>query len=222
MALLLFGPAAALAAPCPKPPKPSLTVEVREGTVETDFATPLKRLQSLAAERRGPPVGPNAHALGVTESNFASNAEYSFWIARLSDGTVCAAPQSVRLRVGFPRHTIHVGRELRQDRCVFDTVLEHERRHVAVDKKALAEWVPDLRRRYGAAIARTAMVTGRSADRVSKTLEERLNKALQAELDDFGRLRDRRQATVDTPQEYARVGRACRGRAAAILREALD
>ena len=124
-----------------------------------------------------------------------------------ASGRTCATPH-VTVRVSMQPVVVYVARELRGDTCRHAATRAHEMQHVAVYREELADTTRELRAELAAAVG-TQVLDGRSAAELNRRYEARLRDYLSA----FMRARhdalNARQAQLDTPEEYARVGAAC-------------
>ena len=116
---------------------------------------------------------------------------------------------AVRVELSMQPLTVFVARELDDDPCRQSAVRDHEWKHVAVYERALAESTPALAASLEAAFGGRTF-GGRSAPAVQADVQDAVGRHLDAFLDATGRAIRARQAEVDTPEEYARVGAACK------------
>jgi hypothetical protein len=214
-ALLLLG---ILLAGCGKSPGPFASFETRcaqlpaaryqVGTVpivvgedDTQGVAELTAKSGASAERH--------RTYGLTVANFGHETETRLRILEdSSTGRACASPE-IDVTLSMRPTTVYVARELDGDRCQHDATHEHEMRHVDAYRELLAAAAVTLRDELPAAIAANTL-TGPSAGDV----RTRFDAQLRAYLNDFMRTQHevlaQRQALIDTPEEYARVGAACR------------
>jgi hypothetical protein len=124
-----------------------------------------------------------------------------------ASGRTCATPH-VTVHVSMQPVVVYVARELRGDACRYAATRAHEMQHVAVYREELADTTRDLRAQLSAAVG-TEILQGRSAADLNRRYEARLRDYLST----FMRARhdalNARQAQLDTPEEYAKVGARC-------------
>ena len=148
--------------------------------------------------------------LGLTKTEFRQVAQIE--ITGLSDsagGRSCSRPQ-IRLELTMVPVTVYVASEFKDNVCARDVVLEHEMKHVAVLEKHMAHTARELEEELPRVFAQRVILA-----RDPAAGEAEVKKAVQEFLSEFiarnGRELKRRQAAVDTAEEYARVSAACGG-----------
>lgn len=222
--LLLMGVAGALAL-CPTPAfaappgggecrsaaPPQIKVELQLAPLQTDLTRSVAQLGSVPGRAPGPAGASQGHILGLTQARYGEQSQLSATFQPMGDGTFCASPRSVAVTFGIQQHVVLIARELPLDSCIHREVMAHEMRHVAVDQALVKEFSPIVRRRLEEALGRIGPVRARSQEQALGTIRRPIEAALKATLQEFGRERDRRQAQVDTREEYERVSRSCNG-----------
>jgi hypothetical protein len=122
-------------------------------------------------------------------------------------GRTCATPH-VTVRVSMQPVVVYIARELRGDTCRYAATRAHEMQHVAVFRAELADATRELRAQLAAQVG-TQILHGPSAAELNRRYETRLREYLST----FMRARqdalNARQAQLDTPEEYAKVGAGC-------------
>ncbi len=200
----LFAPAPAVALAC-NAGQPTITLTKNIPPPKLDNSLTQPQLQAMPTKS-----GHRGRALGLYRGDLVSEFQSRLVIDHQGD-EACVRLQSVELRVSMPQRIIYVVRERRPGSCEHNVVLEHERKHQAVDDAVIAEHIPRLQRLMQAAAQRV------SAQRIKpggeKAAQQRLDKELKAALNQASKSleqeRAARQQAVDSPQEYARVGAAC-------------
>src|SRR5216683_2229798 len=127
-------------------------------------------------------------------------------------GETCRWIDSIAIDIVAPERAIFIIRERRPGTCWYDSVLAHERKHQATDDAVLAEFAPRLEHAVARAIAglpETAPVASAEAAAAQQRLMAPVEEAVRRELDALEAERRARQALIDTPREYRRVGAAC-------------
>jgi hypothetical protein len=115
----------------------------------------------------------------------------------------------VRVELSMQPVVVYVASELRNNACRHAATREHELRHVAVYREMLEESARKLRGDIATALGtgvRTAASPGALQREVETALRSYLTAFMRAQHD----VLNARQAEIDTPEEYARVGAACR------------
>jgi len=152
--------------------------------------------------------------VGATLSNLLIVGVASSRVAPAIGGGSCAYPQQVSLVLALGERVIHVAREFRgTEPCVYREVLDHERRHVALDDKLLSEEKAELPAALPARFADLDGVWGKDEHAARGALQTRLQadtQALQTEIED--KRHAAHAAQIDTFEERHRLENACGGR----------
>ncbi len=146
--------------------------------------------------------------MGLTVSNFGHETDSRLrLLEERSSGRACATPE-VEIVLSMQPTTVYVARELAHDACQHEATRQHELRHVAAYRELLDEARDRLAADLPATLQRQAL-SGSSATDVRVRFEA----VMRTYMSDFMRTQHQvladRQALIDTPEEYARVGNAC-------------
>jgi hypothetical protein len=159
---------------------------------------------------------PGQYVLGLTrtESRVSINVGGRLLSDRAS-GYECIAPH-IEVRLTYPPIVVYVSREFRPGSCAYEEVLAHEMRHL----NTYLDYLPRVEAKVRAALAQRFE---------SKPLYARTGQAqalLQREVDrgwmpyiknEMAKV-EALQAAIDSPQEYARLGKVCGGEVQLLLR----
>lgn len=149
-----------------------------------------------------------------TESRVSINVGGRLLVDEAS-GYECIAPH-IEIKLYYPPIVVYISREFRPGSCAYEEVLAHEMRHL----NAYLDYLPRAEARVRQALAR------RFED---KPLYARIGQAqslLQREIDrgwmpyiksEMAKV-EALQAAIDSPQEYARLGKVCGGEVQSLLR----
>jgi len=156
------------------------------------------------------------YVLGLTRTE--SRVSINVGGRLLSDpasGYECIAPH-IEVRLTYPPIVVYVSREFRPGSCAYEEVLAHEMRHL----NTYLDYLPKVEARVRAALAQRFE---------GKPLYARIGQAqalLQREVDrgwmpyiknEMAKV-EALQAAIDSPQEYARLGKVCGGEVQLLLR----
>lgn len=199
-----------------KPRKsPRVAVSVSETQVRYDHARGRDALKSMGNDTVSP-YGPDAatHVSGLMNGEILTEQSIRFlqetW-ARRSHGCVYLDSIDVKITV---KPVIYVAREYKQGSCRYRSIVEHEKRHIAVDQQVAGKY----RERIAQAITENmaaAATTGGAAVPVGAILVEqekiraRFEGLLKRYNAEMSAERKTRQQGVDTLAEYERVRAQC-------------
>jgi hypothetical protein len=135
-------------------------------------------------------------------------------VAPAIGGGSCAYPQQVSLVLALGERVIHIAREFHgTEPCVYNEILGHERRHVALDDKLLGEEKAELPAVLPARFADLDGVWGKDEHAAHDALQTRLQAATQALQTEIEEKRHAAHAAqIDTFEERHRLENACGGR----------
>lgn len=133
-------------------------------------------------------------------------------------GAVCARVSNLQVRFGFEHNVVYVARELAPNDCIRKDVLGHEYRHVMTNYGILRDYGPYIQSRMQAVVNQLRFVQGTDPNEVSKRMEERIESEMETVMQVVSAENKRRQAQIDTPEEYKRGSRACGGIMQQLLR----
>jgi hypothetical protein len=158
---------------------------------------------------------PNTFVLGLTKTE--SRVAIGVNGPMLSDpvtGYECVAPQ-ISVKMYYAPIVIYIGSEFRKGTCGYDEILTHELRHM----KAYMDSLPRVE------LVVRAALKNRFGDKPLYAPKGTANAALTNEIDngwlpyikaEMSKV-EVEQAAIDSPQEYARLGKACNGEIQNIL-----
>lgn len=189
------------------PPRASrvrVTVSDPEPVLSTELG-----VDALHAET-GRPRSASVHHLGLTLSRVEWRSEVN---ARTTApaarrGSVCAVPGRVSLALVQSEHLVRIAREIPRGGCLFREVERHERRHVAVNRRSLAEAAARARR-AAEAWAATAEGLGATEAEAMAALQAGLRRAIEPALAAMRAEREAAHRAIDTGAEYRRLARVC-------------
>ncbi|GEM_PF-802814 len=213
------GPSArAYAADCPSFEEPKINVQPIYTTPHYNDTLGLKELRIMSGQPDSTYAGLHNLPVGLTASSLRIDSSFEVTIRTTSqDPMACAQISRFDLEFGFDDTTVYLARELPFHSCGYETVLEHESRHVAADQYLLASYLPQLPALLADTIRRAGVIRAASPE----TAEEHLNNVMRNYLRDMSAsiasVRDKLQRQIDSPEEYKRISRSCNGEIAHVL-----
>lgn len=158
----------------------------------------------------------NSYVLGLTKTE--SRMTLSFSGPMLQDplsGYECVAPQ-LTVKLFYAPIVIYVGREFAPGSCAYDEILTHELRHM----RTYLDYLPKAEEVVRAALAKRFEAKPLYAPRgtAKAALGNEINSGwlpfIKAEMGKVEAL----QKAIDSPEEYARLSKACNGAIQTILK----
>lgn len=155
-------------------------------------------------------VGKHTQVFGLTEIGI--NTSFKTSLSVVSSGVSDMVCARLVMQVAFIADTpqVFVAKELPRDTCAFKEVLEHEYRHVALQRKMLNELADDAQREMGQAYGGQYFRGNREQliNRFAKEVSDYWKPRWEARLNGFSFYHYKE---VDTPAEEQRMGLMCGG-----------
>jgi hypothetical protein len=129
-------------------------------------------------------------------------------------GTECLRPL-IGVSLSYEPIVIYVGREFAPGSCAYREILAHEMRHL----KAYVDYLPKVERRVLDRMAQrfdgrpVVAPQGQALRRVQQELDRTWMPFLKREMAQA----KARQAAIDSPKEYARLSKVCRGEVQSLI-----
>jgi hypothetical protein len=170
-------------------------------------------LSAMKGER-----APGSYVLGLTRTE--SRVGIGVQGRMLSDpasGYECVAPR-LEIKLTYLPIVVYVGREFPPGSCSYREILAHEMRHLDV----YLNYLPRAEKVVGDALARRFQgkplyaPSGQARNLLQREIDSGWMPFIKNEMTKVERL----QAAIDTPQEYARLGKVCAGEVQSLIRPA--
>ena len=161
---------------------------------------------------------PGSYVLGLTrtEARVTIGMQGRMLQDRAS-GYECVAPR-LDVKLYYPTIVIYVGREFALGTCAYREILAHEMRHL----ETYQQFLPRAEQIVAAALARRFQGKplyapgGQARNLLQREIDISWMPFIKAELAKVEVL----QAAIDTPAEYARLGKVCAGEVQSLIRPA--
>lgn len=154
----------------------------------------------------------SGHARGVKMTLGLTMANYGYRVQTelrtlASDQEACGTV-AVRVELSMQPVTVYLADELDASRCARLATLEHEMLHVEVFREELDEAASALRADLPGVVG-AGVQRAQTRGELHRRIDARVNATLADFMERRRRVLDARQATIDSPPEYARVKAAC-------------
>jgi hypothetical protein len=187
----------------------AVRIESHDGGYRVDRSLSWRALTRMKQE------GAGAYVLGLTraESRVAISVEGAI-VASPDTPEECLLPR-IGLSLSYRPIVIYVGREFAPGSCAYREILAHEMRHL----NAYRDILPKVERTVGAALSRrfdgrpVLAARGQSLRQVQAELDGRWMPFIKREMAQAKAL----QAAIDSPAEYARLSKVCRGEVQSLI-----
>jgi hypothetical protein len=130
-------------------------------------------------------------------------------------GHECIAPK-IAVSLTYVPIVIYVGSEFRPETCAYQEILAHEMRHL----KAYLDQLPKVEAVVGAALKKRfpAKPIYAPAGRAKALLDQEMDRQWMPYIKNEMIKVERLQAAIDSPQEYARLSKVCKGEVQSLIR----
>jgi hypothetical protein len=192
------------------------TVSVLTGTQNGFRVDNSIGYRTLTAMKGGAPAGQYVLGLTRTESRVRIKAGGRL-LSDPASGYECIAP---RIEVGlhYPPIVLYVSREFRPGSCAYQEVLAHEMRHLEVYLDYLPKAESRVRRALAARFGDKPLYAriGQAQGLLQREIDRSWMPYIKSEMAKVESL----HSAIDSPQEYARLGKVCAGKVQSLIRTA--
>jgi len=196
--------------PGPATGRPGVSVEAHDSGYRVDNSLSYRALTRLKR-----PVPAGGFVLGLTraESRVAISVEGSI-LDDPQTGQECLLPK-IGVSLSYPPIVVYIGREFEPGTCAYREILAHEMRHL----KAYVDYLPKVETRVRETLIRrfdarpVVAPRGEALPSVQQELDGRWMPYIKAEMARARTL----QAGIDSPAEYARLGKLCQGEVQSLI-----
>jgi len=218
--LTVLLPRLAMAEECARPlVKPVIKLETKSSDVAYDAREGLKALTKRAAADKALPATGKIYSMGLTAAEWKSEAKLQLTGRPLDRDTYCWSVVSLTMRFKLAT-TVFIAKEIPRGSCAWKQVVDHEHKHVNLDRKLLAGLDDMVRPKIAPALRKT--VVAKDGNEALAVLQADARAAINRALTAFIADREKQQLSkIDTTAEYQRVDDACSDAEwAAIFRQA--
>lgn len=213
LAVLISGGKQAVAVTCRVEKPPAVTVRVETADIVYDFAQTAQALAALRGDTRSPyPAGVDSVSGGLRKMTPKITTLFSWslteWPAKK---TGCLTYKTVDVTIRMDPQ-IYVAREFNTDVCR-NAILQHERKHVAVDRQVMNKYAGSMGRAIQQAVDKAGAIGPFALGRAQEMQDisgRHVEKALEEQISLMEQEMHRRQEKVDSLEEYEYVSSFCR------------
>jgi hypothetical protein len=202
-------------ASCENLPRSDLKIARFEANTLTEREVPRAELDRLARTSAEIAAYRAPHPLMVLVRPVRSGFKVQHRVvATTEDGVAryCDAPVSVEIGLGFVQRILYFAPEAARDACVRQVLIEHEERHDTAEMAALNSFLGEEADAFSDTLSQLKRRPSPSAKEAESSFERGMTEALADMERRFLALQARTRESVDSPEEIARLQRACGGR----------
>lgn len=205
---------------CPDYIPPNVVINPLDAPPKLDETLNLASIRLMALDHKKDLSGAQHDTpVALTAASLQLGSHFEITVrGRSDDPLVCAQIKSFKLDFGFNDTTVYMARELERGTCAYDTVLDHERRHIATDRLLVQSIAPNLETQLRDAIASIGVIRASSGQVAQTQIHRMLQDYLRALGASLSQVRQKHQSMIDTDDEYERLSRSCDGALGALIK----
>jgi hypothetical protein len=207
LAALLFAtvPTTVLAQECPSRPF-TLKVNIQAPKETLDRSKDSRSLSAMLSDSSLP----GYVTQGLTRVDYSAGYSSEYLSRQRRDGTWCSTVNAVTVDFGFRTPPqIYVASELTEGSCIYREVMKHEYQHLRIAKDTLEAGRKWITKALKEELSKDGAISNTS-DAANAMIERRINgivNKITAGLYQTARFKN---LALDTPENYARLGKLCR------------
>jgi hypothetical protein len=198
------------AARCPPPDsRPEVTLSTKLGTMVFNTGHSRQQLRRLKENRSRSRVGAGWVPIGLTLTEL--RLQMNIRVNAMPDGRgrFCASLDSVNASIGYDKLMVYVARKYRRGSCQYNSIVGHERGHVAIFRDTLDRYRPRIEGRLRRTAARLGTISVRTPKQGASRMQRSLEREMEPLFREINRALDRANSRLDTPQNYQREQANC-------------
>jgi len=199
---------------CPAHDPTKIDVIPHTAKVKYDYSQTLEQIQAYQTDT----IDPYAfHGKAITQGFMQGEIELrhklSFGqITNASYGYGCLWYDTIRIELNIDPKIV-IAKELYKDKCMRESILKHELKHVRVDREVVNEYAKKIGERVFKALKSRGFSVGPFEIERMKEVQEKMQRVVQQILEleykKLGIVRRERQIEVDSLEEYESVDAEC-------------
>ena len=205
--LLLLFPDFAWAKSC-TPPESAAVIKVNldEGKLAYNTAETLKMLTRRMGHNEDAGVK-SIYSFGLTSVEWRSKADMQMAGMPVGADSYCWYVTEINMTIEL-RSTVFLAKEIERDSCIWREVMNHEQKHVKLNRKLFGRLKTDLKPKI-AAVA-DGGIEASDGDSAMAAFRPKIKKMIDKALEKFSTAREKQhRVEIDTQAEYDRVDAAC-------------
>lgn len=147
---------------------------------------------------------------GLTQVDYVASYSTEYESQQLGDGKWCSRVGKITVKFGFAaRPKIYISSALPVGSCVYNEVMKHEYQHLKIAQDTLSSGRKLLAGGVKEALA-SGGVIGSSPEAANAQIDRAISKAINRITGGLYAAAKLKNMALDTPQNYARLGKICR------------
>lgn len=196
---------------------PRIDISASDTSVRYDHTKYQTQLDQLGSDTKSPyGKGVQTHVGGLMSGEVSVSQNIRIMQETYpSLNTGCLYIDSVKVNIHI-KPTIYIAKEYSQNSCMYKAVMEHEKKHIAVDRKIVNKYTNLIVYGLDKALKKAGYAQGPFSTGRLPAEQKRIQDYTQAIVNAYAQQmteeRKKLQQDVDSLQEYNRVNNLCRGK----------
>ena len=196
---------------------PEISIVASDTTIKYDHSKTKEELNSFKIDTKSPyPANTQTHIGGLTSGEVSVSHQVQMMQEVFQGlGQACVYVNDIKIRVNI-NSTIYIASDYKNGSCMYQSVMEHEKKHIKVDRYIVNKYSRIIGQAMKEAVDALGPAQGPIPEAAIKGTQERMDMYLKGVLTEYSnKMSDERkklQQQVDTLEEYQRVQGACFGR----------
>ncbi len=184
-----------------------------------DHSKSLEAIQDIVGDMRH--SIPQYHELTMGITRYEPTVEFNvpMEIVTYPNGISCAHVQHADVKIGYRDVRIYVAGEIPQNSCGFKETLDHEKKHIDVNREILDKFVPLIQERFNNYLRFNGNAQIDNPELAEKILNHKLEEIMSETINQMDAENMRRQRDIDSTGEYNRLAKVCGGELSRIARD---
>jgi hypothetical protein len=188
---------------------PTVTVRIQPGKVTLNNARSQNGLLQLHRREMKMKRAMGWNPVGLTSTELGFSMKVRINAKPIRQGKYCGFLDSVNASIGYSQLTVYVARNYRPGSCHYASIMEHEKLHVLVFRRALQRYAPRIEHRLKRVAAGLRPVVTSTPERAATHLKNKLRQEVRPLFREMNRELNRNNAKLDTPENYKREQARC-------------
>lgn len=198
---------------CRLPTAPKLIITPKAESTKYDFSKSKAQLNNFSVDTKNP-YGTQVHTDvgGLMSGGITTNyvTRFDGIVDNKTDQT-CIWFSEIKVNITIDP-TIYVASDYPRGSCMHNAVMDHEKKHINVDRSLVNYYAQSIGKALGAELKRQAIygpIPSAQGDKMQQDMHDRIAKVMKKEMDFLNTERRKRQQAVDSLAEYQRVNAQC-------------
>ena len=202
---------------CQLKTSPRIDISASDTSVRYDHSKYQEQLDRLGSDTKSPyGEGVRTHVGGLMSGEVSVSQNIRIMQETYPTlNTGCLYIDSIKVNIHI-KPTIYIAREFSKEGCMYKAVMEHEKKHIAVDRRIVNKYTNLIVHGLDAALKKMGYAQGPySAGRLpveQKRIQDYTQSIVSAYAEQMTAERKKLQQDVDSLEEYQRVNNLCRGK----------